>query len=133
MFGSINENFWICVFEHVIDFRETRKYKGNEKKLSLFLLKESVPSKSQVWALIRPHLTNKKCLALNLFIKDKKGDTGIFWLKLNEIVVELLAVLTFQVGTAFSRLKCFKYNQRNKFVTSNKKFTWIIRVTWSIV
>ena len=38
----------------------------------------------------------------------KKGDTGIFWLKLNEIVVELLAVLTFQAGAAFSRLKCFK-------------------------
>ena len=38
----------------------------------------------------------------------KKGDIGIFWLKLNEIIVERLAVLAFQVGTAFSRLKCFK-------------------------
>ena len=36
------------IFEHVFDFRETRKYKGNEKKCSLIVLKESVPSKSQV-------------------------------------------------------------------------------------
>ena len=39
LFGHTNETF-----EHVFNFRETRKYKGNEKKLSLFVLKESVPS-----------------------------------------------------------------------------------------
>ena len=38
----------------------------------------------------------------------KKADIGIFYLKWNEIAVELLAVLTFRVGTAFSSLKCFK-------------------------
>ena len=39
LFGHTNETF-----EHVFNFRETRKYKGNEKKLSLFVPMESVPS-----------------------------------------------------------------------------------------
>ena len=74
----------------MFDFRETRKYKGNEKKLSLFVPKESVPSNLRYKLWICPHLT-KKYLVLNLFTKDEKGDNGIFQLKLNETVVELLA------------------------------------------
>ena len=64
-------------FEHVFDFRETRKYKGNEKKLSLFVPKESVPSnlRYKLWYI---HIWLKKYLVLNLFIKDEKGDKGIF-------------------------------------------------------
>ena len=42
------EIFKHVFFEHVFDFRQTRKYKGKEKKLSLFVPKESVPSKSKV-------------------------------------------------------------------------------------
>ena len=42
-------------FEHVFDFRKTRKYKRKEKIHSLFVSKEYVPLKSQV----RPHLTKK--------------------------------------------------------------------------
>ena len=39
LFGHTSETF-----EHVFNFRKTQKYKGNEKKLSLFVPMESVPS-----------------------------------------------------------------------------------------